>query len=120
MLPTMKTDITIERDDKILIIDTKYYSRTLQANSLYNSYSIHSGNLYQIFAYVKNKDINRTGNVAGVLLYAKTDEEISPDNSYLMDGSKIYVKTLDLDRRFEEIRNQLNKIVCEWEQSTTA
>jgi len=76
--------------------------------------------LYHNPRYLDTPDINRTGNVAGVLLYAKTDEEISPDNSYLMDGNKIYVKTLDLDRRFEEIRNQLNKIVCEWEQSTTA
>ena len=114
LLPTMKTDITLEIGEKTLIIDTKYYGRTLQTNSLYNSQSIHSGNLYQIFTYVKNKDVYRSGNVSGVLLYAKTDEEITPDNSYLMDGNRISVKTLDLNKDFEGIRSQLDKIADEW------
>ena len=114
MLPTMKSDITLEYSGKTLIIDTKYYSRTLQTNKLYNSRSIHSSNLYQIFAYVKNKDVNRSGDVSGILLYAKTDEKLTPDNSYLMDGNKISVKTLDLDKDFERIRNQLDWIVHDW------
>jgi 5-methylcytosine-specific restriction endonuclease McrBC regulatory subunit McrC len=29
-LPIMKTDITLLNDDKILMIDTKYYARTIQ------------------------------------------------------------------------------------------
>jgi len=114
LLPIMKTDITLENGEKTLIIDTKYYGRVLQTNSLYNSRSIHSGNLYQIFAYVKNKDIKRSGDVSGVLLYAKTDEEIAPDNIYFMDGNKISVKTLDLDKDFKRIKCQLDKIVYEW------
>jgi len=114
LLPVMKSDITLENKGRTLIIDTKYYGRTLQTNSLYNSRSIHSGNLYQIFAYVKNKDAKRSGNVSGILLYAKTDEEITPDNSYLFDGNRISVKTLNLDNDFEGIRNQLDKIVIEW------
>jgi len=114
LLPIMKSDITLEYEDKILIIDTKYYNRTLQIHSLYNSRSIHSGNLYQIFTYVKNKDTRHSGDVSGVLLYAKTDEDIAPDNSYLMDGNRISVKTLDLDKDFQGIKRQLDKIVSEW------
>ena len=115
LLPTMKTDITLEYGEKILIIDTKYYGRSLQTNNLYNSRSIHSGNLYQIFAYVKNKDVHHSGDVSGLLLYAKTDEDITPDDkSYLIDGNRISVKTLDLNKDFKEIRNQLDKIVDEW------
>jgi 5-methylcytosine-specific restriction enzyme subunit McrC len=49
-----------------------------------------------------------------VLLYAKTDEEMTPDNSYLMDGNRISVKTLDLDRNFMAIKHQLDSIVDEW------
>jgi len=114
LLPTMKSDITLECDGKTLIIDTKYYGRTMQTNNLYNSRSIHSNNLYQIYAYVKNKDIHHSGNVSGVLLYAKTDEEITPDKSYLMDGNRISVKTLDLNNCFDRIKIQLDKIVDEW------
>ena len=47
-----------------------------------------------------------------MLLYAKTDEEIYPDNEYKMSGNKISVKTLDLNKEFSEIANQLDNIVA--------
>ncbi|MCK5848057.1 MAG: 5-methylcytosine-specific restriction endonuclease system specificity protein McrC, partial [Caldisericia bacterium] len=64
-LPIMQTDITLSKQEKILIIDTKYYSQSMQVQERYDSHTIHSNNLYQIFAYVKNKDIQNTGNVSG-------------------------------------------------------
>ena len=60
---------------------------------------------------MKNKDVGHTGNVAGVLLYAKTDEEITPDNSCYMDKNKITITNLDLGGDFEIIRNKLNELV---------
>lgn len=112
MLPTMKSDITLTQGAKVLIIDAKYYSRTMQQS--YDTRSIHSGNLYQIFTYVKNKEAElpeTPHEVSGMLLYAKTDEDVQPDGAYLMSGNKISVKTLDLDLPFEEIRAQLDAIV---------
>ena len=47
----------------------------MQTHKQYDSRSLHSSNLYQIFTYV-NKDVGNTGNVAGMLLYAKTEETI--------------------------------------------
>lgn len=41
-------------------------------------------------------DNANSGSVSGVLLYAKTDEKVVPDNEYMMGGSRICVKTLDL------------------------
>lgn len=107
-LPEMQTDITLQYQNKILIIDTKYYSRTMQ--SQYDNYKVHSSNLYQIFTYVKNKDKNRTGDVSGMLLYAKTSESITPDCDFSMDGNRISVKTLDLNTHFKVIAKQLDKI----------
>jgi len=109
-LPAMKTDITLSHKGKILIIDTKYYSRTMQVNSRFDSRTIHSNNLYQIYAYVKNMDKVKTGNVSGLLLYAKTDEEILPNNDYVIGGNRIGVKTLDLNCDFSKITEQLNTI----------
>lgn len=81
----------------------------MQTISFYDSRTMHSQNMYQIFTYVKSKDTQRTGNVSGgVLLYAKTDEEITPDNDYMIDGNKISVKTLDLNADFPAIAKQLN------------
>ena len=114
MLPVMQSDIMLLHDEKVLIIDAKYYSHTTQVQ--YDIHTLHSNNLYQIFTYVKNKDIELRGKphtVSGMLLYARTDETIQPDNSYQMSGNKISVKTLDLNCLFSEIAAQLNTIVKE-------
>ena len=112
MLPVMQTDIMLTYKEKVLIIDAKYYTHTTQ--SQFDTHTLHSGNLYQIFTYVKNKEIELAAQpheVSGMLLYAKTDEAVLPNNSYVMSGNKISVKTLDLGCDFSEIANQLNKIV---------
>ena len=102
MLPIMQSDIILKSVDKTLVIDAKYYAHTTQ--SQYSTNTLHSGNLYQIFTYVKNLDTNKSGNVAGMLLYAKTDEIVLPNNDYKMGGNQISVKTLNLDCEFAEIR----------------
>ncbi len=112
MLPVMQSDIMLTRGSEVLIIDAKYYTHTTQTQ--YDVHTLHSGNLYQIFTYVKNKDTefgDQPHKVSGMLLYAATDEVIQPDNSYQMSGNKISVKTLDLNRDFSEIAAQLNAIV---------
>ena len=57
-------------------------------------------------------DQRHSGQVSGILLYAKTDEDIVPDNDYMMSGNRISVKTLDLNADFEAIENQLGKVVA--------
>lgn len=107
-LPIMQTDITLKSKENTLIIDTKYYTNTMQKQ--FDSYSYHSNNMYQIFTYVKNQDCNKEGNVSGMLLYAKTGESITPNADYVMGGNKISVKTLDLSRDFRTIAAQLDDI----------
>lgn len=118
-LPAMKTDITLTKGEKIIIIDTKWYRHTMNINRQYenNKTTFISANLYQIFAYVKNKDKNSTGNVAGVLLYAKTDEAITPNNEFNIGGNKISLKTLDLNSDWNNITTQLENI-CLWLEKT--
>ena len=76
----------------------------------YGKKTCHSNNLYQIFTYVKNEDKLRSGKVTGMLLYAKTDEDITPDSDTIIGGNMISVKTLDLSRNFEGIHSQLDRI----------
>lgn len=74
--------------------------------------TIHSNNLYQIHTYVMNKDKLHSGKVDGMLLYAKTDEDITPNGSMkLADGNTIYFRTLDLNVPFAEIEKQLETFV---------
>ena len=115
MLPVMQTDIMLAHAEKTLIIDAKYYAHTTQLQ--YDRHTIHSGNLYQIFTYVKNKEAALAGQpheVSGLLLYARTDEAIYPENEYRMSGNRIGVRTLDLDADFDTIRKQLNRIAEEY------
>ncbi len=112
MLPVMQTDIMLSRGSNVLIIDAKYYAHTTQTQ--YDTRTLHSSNLYQLFTYVKNKEAemaNTPHNVSGMLLYAKTDESAQPNNTYMMSGNKISVRTLDLYCDFTGIANQLNGIV---------
>lgn len=113
MLPTMQSDIVLSRDNHILIIDAKYYTHSTQEN--WDVHTIHSNNLYQIFTYVKNREMELKREdveheVSGMLLYAKTDEEIQPDGTYQMSGNQISVKTLDLNQPFAQICAQLDAI----------
>ena len=109
LLPKMKTDITLQKGEKTLIIDAKYYGHTMQHH--FDSNTFHSANMYQIFTYVKNFDKEQTGNVSGMLLYARTNEAIQPDNDYVIGGNKISVKTLNLNCDFEIIKEQLNTTI---------
>ena len=111
MLPVMQSDIMLRRGDRVLIIDAKYYEHSTQVQL--DKHTLHSGNLYQIFTYVKNKEYelkDKDHRVSGMLLYAKTDEEIYPNNVYQMSGNQITVSTLDLNKTFAEIAEQLNTI----------
>lgn len=111
MLPVMQTDIMLSHGEKTLIIDAKYYAHSTQIQ--FDKYTLHSGNLYQIFTYVKNKETELSSvphEVSGMLLYARTDEDIYPENEYRMSGNRIEVRTLNLDGDFDSIREQLDGI----------
>ena len=116
MLPVMQSDITLSRGGKTLIIDAKYYENSLQSH--HDARTLHSGNLYQIFTYVKNKDAGMAAadtpqEISGMLLYAMTDGDEQPDGSYSMSGNRISVGTLDLNRDFKEIADALDSIAEE-------
>ncbi|MBR7087245.1 MAG: 5-methylcytosine-specific restriction endonuclease system specificity protein McrC [Prevotella sp.] len=110
ILPIMQTDILLTMEERTLIIDTKYYSQTMQKQ--YDKSTIHSGNIYQINTYVTEYDEDHQGNVDGMILYAKTQEEVVPDGSLTKkDGNVIYFKTLDLNTDFETIKKRLDSFL---------
>jgi len=115
MLPNLLSDITLGYDNKVLIIDAKYYSHIMQ--NRYEKETIRSANMFQIFTYVKNKEAelkDKPHEVAGMLLYAQTDNGTQPDCCYQMSGNMINVKTLNLNCDFEDIRRQLDSIITDY------
>ena len=110
ILPIMQTDILLTMDERTLIIDTKYYSHSMQIQ--HDKSSIHSNNLYQMHTYVTEYDTEHTGKVDGMLLYAKTKEDIEPDGQMqLKNGNTIYFRTLDLNMEFKGICEGLDCLI---------
>ncbi len=112
-LPKMQTDITIESKDQKFIIDTKYYKSTLQKHSSYDVEKIHSNNLYQLFAYLKNIE-NRSeldNNCIGMLLYPTVDKEVNLD--YRQNNQRVLIRTINLYKHWKDIRDDLLELVVE-------
>lgn len=110
LLPIMQTDIMLSLGERILIIDTKYYSHILQSH--YNKQIFHSHNFMQLYTYMGNYDNAHTGKVDGMLLYAKTEEDVSPNiTRKTPDGNRILVRTIDLYQDFHGICAQLDNSI---------
>lgn len=112
LLPSMETDVSLRYENRVLIIDAKHYSTILTASNRSNFKKLRSAHLYQIFAYVRNMDRTKTGNVEGMLLYAHTGEDIPEYASCITDGNKIHVSTLDLSGDWEGITKRLEDIAA--------
>ena len=109
-LPTMRTDLTLRKGANRLIIDAKYYGKSMQTNRFNAKSTVNSAHLYQILNYVKNEDVAQTGNVTGLLLYAKTEAYEQPELDVVIQGNRIGAQTLDLSRPWMEVRTQLDAL----------
>ena len=111
-LPIMQTDIVVKKEDRIIIIDTKFYTKNMLKRSETSKEKHISNNLYQIFAYVNNYVSDfEDSSIEGILLYAKTDEEIQANDRYLINDNKISILNLDLNEDFESIKENLFKVI---------
>jgi 5-methylcytosine-specific restriction enzyme subunit McrC len=113
-LPVMVTDITLRNpaSGRTLIIESEFYSRIMRERFSGSGLKYNSIHLYQIFAYVKNHPGVTPGDVSGVILYAGTGEEVIP-YYYEIGGSRIGVRTLDLNQDWPRIAMQLEEL-CVW------
>jgi 5-methylcytosine-specific restriction enzyme subunit McrC len=104
-LPKMQTDISIRINDRKLIIDAKYYKETLQ--KYYDSEKIHSQNLYQIFAYLKNQENELA---EGILIYPTVQKSLSL--AYTHEGHTIRIETLNLNQDWRGVKADLLGIIA--------
>ena len=110
MLPIMLTDITLQSKNQKIIIDTKYYKDAFQTR--YDKQKINSNNLYQLFSYLKNQetDTDLTHNCKGILLYPSIQNDFV--HSFKYENHKIRIMSLNLNQDWQNIRNDLLKIVA--------
>ena len=93
-LPAMTTDVTLSSEGRTIIIDAKYYRDALQSH--YGSRTVHSGNLYQLLAYLKGSshDVSVGHSIEGILVYPAGERFVDLD--YAIDGFPVKICTIDL------------------------
>jgi len=106
LLPQMQTDISVYQADRTIIIDTKFYRETLAYN--YDKSSLHSTNLYQLFAYLENFESDGR-KVDGMLLYPVVDKEVNEDYSY--KDHKVMIRTINLQQDWQLIDKRLKELI---------
>jgi 5-methylcytosine-specific restriction enzyme subunit McrC len=110
MLPTMLTDITLQRGNQKVIIDTKYYKEAFQTR--YEKQKINSSNLYQLFSYLKNQENESdvTKNCQGILLYPSISNDF--EYSFKYENHKIRIMSINLNQDWQNIQTDLLKIIA--------
>ena len=107
-LPRLCTDITLERGNRMLIIDAKCYGQILGTH--HGKEILSPDNLNQIQSYVVHAAYGTDLDVQGMLLYALTESEQEQRKSWSEIGHTLHCFTLDLGQEFAGIAAQLDGI----------
>ncbi len=109
-LPRMRTDVLLEPPGRRIVLDTKYYTKAFQRS--FQKQKIRSSHLYQIFAYVENRDANEPNGPPheGMLLYPVVGEAFSFD--YRLKGHRMSVRSIDLDQPWRHVHADLLEVVA--------
>ena len=108
-LPTLNTDVSLISKERKLIIDTKFYSKTLETNEFGNK-KINSNNLRQINAYLDNATIEDGQKLDGMLLHPTIDEEY--DEVFKYQGKfNVFFQTINLNQDWKAIKEKLLQII---------
>lgn len=103
-LPRMETDIVLESPDRRIVLDTKFYADALVGRS--HRKRVIAEHLYQVFAYVQNRDAHLPGAPhEGMLLYPVVKEAFAFD--YRLMGHRFTIRSLDLDQPWPAIHRDL-------------
>lgn len=114
----MNTDIVLEDEERIIIIDTKFYSSTLAKREDYDSISFKSENLYQLFAYMQHIPNEKGKQVDGILLYPDVGDTLHA--TYEWNYQQITFKTVDLGQDWRGIEDEIRELVGVGETATIA
>lgn len=110
VLPQMVTDVTLRADDRVIVIDTKYYKEAMRER--YGAWRLQEGNLYQIWTYLTQGrlDTEADRQAEGILLYPAVRQDF--DHSWETRGHRMRACSLDLSRPWPEIHGRLLELIA--------
>ena len=106
ILPSMQTDITLERPTGRIVIDTKFTSVITRGRS--GQPSLKTGHIYQLYAYLRSQERDGdplSASATGILLYPAIDAPIA--EAAVIQGHEIRFATVDLAADAPVIRRRL-------------
>ena len=108
ILPSMQTDIVLEHPRRgcRIVIDTKF--NPVVVEGWRRDESLHSGHLYQIYAYLRSQEDPAdplSARSAGLLLHPAVGEDV--DEAVALQGHPIRFATVDLAASAQRIRARL-------------
>ena len=105
-----ETDITLENEENMLIIDAKFYTHILTEGRYGNSKIINRDNFNQVLTYVLKQKYETKKNVKGMLLYAQTIDEPEINEIAIVAEHEVKIRTLDMNKEWKDICYTLDEI----------
>ena len=105
-VPKMLADVILESSERRIILDAKYYRQSVSPSG-----TLHSANLYQLLAYLRNRQARYPEGPAheGILLYPTIAEPLRVD--IRLDDFRLQVRTVDLARPWRQIHREILEVV---------
>ena len=106
-IPVMEADVILESSGRRIVLDTKYYRDALARGRGSGTGKLHSGNLYQLLAYMRNRQGTSPRGPAheGILLYPEVREPLRV--AIRIEGFRIQARTVNLDRDWCHIHREM-------------
>ena len=107
-LPQMQADVILEAPDRRIIMDAKYYEKTLGGR--YGG-KLRSENLYQLLAYLRNREATHSPGPKheGILLYPTVDAPVAAD--VCLEGFSVQARSIDLAQKWSDIHDGMLALV---------
>ena len=104
-IPRMEADVILEAPDRRIIMDAKYYSSELGR-------TLPSSNLYQLLAYLRNREGTGTPGPKheGLLLYPTVGSPAEAD--IRLEGFRIQARSIDLAKDWRDIHNDMLALIA--------
>lgn len=118
MLPQMKTDVELRTENRLIILDCKYYQQALSLGYHSDSGKFRSENLYQLHAYLQNAKLRaqREGEaldaICGMLLYPAVNETFC--HEFKLQSHPMRICTVNLNQPWQSLETELLERVECW------
>ena len=108
LIPVMEADIILESPERRIVLDTKFYRDALARGRGTGTGKLHSNNLYQLLAYLRNRQAKRPDGPRheGILLYPQVGEEALRADIRL-EGFRIQARTVNLDQDWRLLHEEM-------------